>query len=213
MEFRRALVPWKLTPKSSRPSLRTLACELGTSHQLLAFYLRGLDKWQSKEYSRQASEIRTRAIAEGRTLTQWEEQQAHDCDRAGLRAILTPILLDDIKRMKEESERRLLCRQEIKALKLFARSFPDAQELLQKCLQNGIKKRKRFAEIVKETPRGDGETCIAWVRRIWNQCAIYDTQCPEVITEEFLEKCSEGSAENRNNNLPPAPSGVAKSFG
>lgn len=38
-EFRRKLIEWKQTPESSRPSLRALARELGTSHQLLTFYL------------------------------------------------------------------------------------------------------------------------------------------------------------------------------
>ncbi len=37
--LRARLVVWKQTPESQRVSLRTLAAELGTSHQLLAFYL------------------------------------------------------------------------------------------------------------------------------------------------------------------------------
>ena len=115
-EFRRELIAWKQTPESSRPSLRALACELGTSHQLLTFYLKGLGKWQAKEYWRQAREIRTRAKAENRVLTQWEEQQAHACDRAGVGAMVHSILLDDIERMKEESERGPLCWQQIKSL-------------------------------------------------------------------------------------------------
>ena len=35
MEFRRELLAWKQIPEASRPSLRSLACDLGTSHQLL----------------------------------------------------------------------------------------------------------------------------------------------------------------------------------
>lgn len=104
------------------------------------------------------------------------------------------MLLDDIERIKKESERRPLCWQEIKALKIYARHFPEAQELLQKCLQDGLKVRKAFAEIVTETPRQEGETRIAWVRRIWDQCAKYDTNCPAVITEELLQRYSQGSA-------------------
>jgi hypothetical protein len=121
---------WKQTPESSRPSLRALARELGTSHQLLTFYLKGLGKWQGEEYLRQAREIRTRAISENRVLTAWEEQQAHSCDRAGFLTMVHSMLLDDITRMKEESESRQMCWQEIKALKLYARHFPEAQELL-----------------------------------------------------------------------------------
>jgi hypothetical protein len=49
------------------------------------------------------------------------------------------MLLDDIKRMKRESERRPLVWQEIKALNIFARRFPEAQELLQNCSQNSVK--------------------------------------------------------------------------
>lgn len=43
-EFRRGLIEWKQTPEPSRPSLRALARDLGTSHQLLAFYLKDLEK-------------------------------------------------------------------------------------------------------------------------------------------------------------------------
>ena len=42
--IRARLFAWKQTPESQRVSLRKLAVELGTSHQLLAFYLRGLDE-------------------------------------------------------------------------------------------------------------------------------------------------------------------------
>jgi hypothetical protein len=141
-EFRRMLIAWKQTPKSSRPSLRSLACELGTSHQLLTFYLKGLEKWQAEEYWRQAREIRARAIVEGRLLTQCEDQQAHAYDRAALRITTGYILRDQIERMKKESELRPLCWQEIKALKLFAHHFPEARELLQKCSQNSVKNQK-----------------------------------------------------------------------
>jgi hypothetical protein len=211
-EFRRALLRWKQTLESSRPSLRALARELGTSHQLLSFYLKDLREWQSKEYWRQAKEIRARSNAEGRPLTQWEEQQVHAFTRAAMRVAVGPMLLDTIERIKAETERRPLYRQEIKMLKILARQFPEAQELLQKRSQDGPKKRKGFAEIVNETPREEGETCIAWVRRIWDQCAIYDTNCPEVITEELLEKCSQGSAKNQKNNLPGIPQSAAKSL-
>ena len=137
---------------------------------------------------------------------------AHAYDRAAVRVATGHMLRDCIERMKKESERRPLCWQEIKSLKMFARQFPEAQELLQTCSQEGRKKRKRFAEIVRETPRQEGETSIAWVRRIWDQCANYDTKCPTVITEELLQRCLQRSARERKNNLPPSPSGAAKSF-
>lgn len=213
MEFRRELLAWKQIPEASRPSLRSLACDLGTSHQLLSFYLKNLYKWESKECWRQAREVRARANAEGRSLTQWGEQQVYAYNRAGVRATFGPMLLDAIKRLRKESERGPLCRQDIKALKIFARRFPEAQELLQKCLRDGIKKRKRFVEIVKETPRQEGETYTLWVRRIWNECGKYDTKCPTVITVELLQKYSQDGVKNQKNNLPAIPSRPAKSFG
>ena len=161
MEFRPAVLAWKQTPQSSRPSQRAPARELGTSHQLLSFYLKNLHKWQSEEYWRQAKEIRARANAEDRALTEQEEQQVYAYNRAAMRAAVGPMLLETIERMRQDSERRLLSRQEIRVLKILARQFPDAQEVLQKCSRDGVMKRKRFAEIVKETPRQEGETQIA----------------------------------------------------
>lgn len=49
-ELRQALIAWQGTPKSSRPSLRALAAELGTSPQLLKHYLNGLEKWRDKQH-------------------------------------------------------------------------------------------------------------------------------------------------------------------
>lgn len=138
-EFRRKLMEWKQTPRSSRPSLRAFARELGTSHQLLTFYLKRLDEWQAKEYWRQAREIRARAIAEGRPLTHWEEHQAHGCDRAAISITAGCLLRDDIKSMRKESERRPLVWQEINSLRFLAPGFPEARELLKKCSQNGAK--------------------------------------------------------------------------
>jgi hypothetical protein len=79
-------------------------------------------------------------------------------------------------------------------------------------LRDGLKKRKRFAEIVKETPRREGEEYGTWVRRIWDECDKYDTNCPTVITEQLLERCSQSRAKNRDNNLPAISDGAAKSF-
>jgi hypothetical protein len=212
-ELRRALLRWNQSLESSRPSLRLLARELGTSHQLLGFHLKNLHKWQSKEYLRQAKEIRAHANAEDRALTQQEEQQFYAYNRAAMRVTVRPMLLETIKRMKQDSERRPLCRQEIKALKVLARQFPEAQEVLQKCSRKAVMKRKPFAEIVQETPRQEGETPIAWVRRIWDQCAKYDTKCPKILTVELLERYAQGSAKHQKNNLPVISAGAAKSFG
>jgi hypothetical protein len=52
-EIRARLIEWKQTPESFRNSLRALAAEMGTSHQLLSFYLQRLEEWQGTEYERQ----------------------------------------------------------------------------------------------------------------------------------------------------------------
>jgi hypothetical protein len=212
-ELRQRLISWKAIPESSRPSLRALAHELGTSHQLLKHYLDGLEKWQSLEYLREAIAIRSRAIAEDRPITQWEEQRANNLTRAGASAFAGSMLRDCLERLMRDAKYGPLHPAQFKTVKFLAKQgFPGAHELLQKCLRDGLKKRKRFAEIVKETPRREGEECGAWVRRIWDQCDKYDTNCPAVLSEELLEKYSRDSANNRRNNLPAIPADAAKSF-
>ena len=125
-DFRQSLIAWKQTPVLARPSLRALACQLSTSHQLLKHYLDGLEKWQHKERmckaKKESEEIRARAKAEGRPMTL----------REALGVIVTPALLDMIEGIKREAQHgRLNCHQ-VKMLKLLARAgFPEAQELLQ----------------------------------------------------------------------------------
>jgi hypothetical protein len=55
-EIRERLLVWEQESESSRPSLRSLARDLGTSHQLLSHYLEGLGVWQAtrqmNEYQR-----------------------------------------------------------------------------------------------------------------------------------------------------------------
>jgi hypothetical protein len=141
VEFRQRLIQWKQTPVAFRPSLRTLARELGTSLQLLTFYLKRLEKWQGKECLRQAREIRVRANAEGRPMTQWEEQRVVVYTRAGIRALATSALRDKLEDLRRDAKRGPLHWAQIKMLKLFARAFPEAQKLLQK-LQSSVKNQK-----------------------------------------------------------------------
>jgi hypothetical protein len=97
-EFRRRLIPWKQTPVSLRPSLRALACELGTSHQLLKHYLDGLEESECKSryrraketVEREAAEIRARVKAEGRRMT----------IRELCAATVTPTLIDSVERLR-----------------------------------------------------------------------------------------------------------------
>ena len=216
-EFRQRLIAWKQTPVAFRPSLRALARGLGTSHQLLTHYLAGLEEWQYEERFRKAKkesdEIHARAKIENRNLTYCEEQQVRACDRARIQALVVPVLLDTLEDIKREAKRRPLDRAQFKTLKILAKQgVPGAQELLQKCSQVGLKKRKRFAEIVVDTPRQEGETYVSWVRRIWDECEKYDTKCPRVITEGLLQRCSRGSAKDQENNLPEISPCAAKSF-
>lgn len=177
-EFRRRLVQWKQMPESLRPSLRALAREIGTSHQMLTYYLRSLDRWQAEE---RAKRIRARAKEEGRQMT------LRECGDA----IIVPCLLGQIEELRQAAKRGPLHRDEIKMARLLAQQrLPGAQELLEECLRAGVKQRKSFAAIVKDTPRQEGETCLSWTRRIWDECEKYETHCPTVITEELLQKCS-----------------------
>jgi len=126
-EFRRELIIWKQTPESMRPSLRVLADELSmagkrTTHQILSYYLNRLGRWQAKE---NAKRIRARAKAENREMTM----------RECLDAIITPGFLDKVEELRREAKRGPLNSHQIKMLKLFARQFPEAQEILQKCRQ------------------------------------------------------------------------------
>ena len=189
-ELRRRLVAWKETPESVRPSLRALAAETGVSHQLLGFYLKDLDEWQARNrYLRakeraveRANQIRARAAAENREMTMGE-----CCE-----VIIFPGVLDQIEDMRQKAKRGPLHSGEFKILKMWAkRGFPGAQDLLQRRTQIGVKKRKRFAEIVKEMPRLEEETHVAWARRIFDECEKYETNYPEDISVELLERLSQ----------------------
>jgi hypothetical protein len=125
-EFRQRLIAWKQLPESLRPSLRALACELGSSHQLLAHYLDGLEEWLFKERYRrakkQAREIRARAKAENREMTM----------RECVATILTPKLLDDLEKIRQAAKRGSLDPYQFKTLKGLADHLPEARWILQK---------------------------------------------------------------------------------
>jgi hypothetical protein len=105
-EFRQRLIEWKQTPAAFRPSLRALARELGTSHQLLSHFLSGLEEWRRK---RDLARIRTQAKNKNVTLTPaferrylaWvrkiERRQAMDAIREAQWASEHAVLLDRIK--------------------------------------------------------------------------------------------------------------------
>lgn len=127
--------------------------------------------------------------------------------------MVMPALVKNFEEIRQNAERGPLHPAQFKMLKIYAKEeFPGAEELVQKCLFVGLKKKKLFAEIVRDTPRQEGESSIAWVRRIWEHCSKYVTKCPKIITVELLERYSQPSLEKRKNNLPVIASGTAKSF-
>jgi hypothetical protein len=105
-EIRIALAKWRQIPEEQRPSLRALAAELKTSHQLLCSYLRTLNEWlaeqKSEEYSRRSREITDRADAKGRVLTEAEAELVVRYSRARLRCILDAHLSSFVERNTAE---------------------------------------------------------------------------------------------------------------
>jgi hypothetical protein len=135
--IRTRLVSWRQAPKEQRPSLRALAVELGTSHQLLSFYLRGLDQWQKEEYQRRAKAIRDRAEAENRYLTPWEESQMKVLERAAFVCMIDEILAPTLKRLEADAKAGTLSKQELKVITLMAqRGAPIARKILEKRRNN-----------------------------------------------------------------------------
>jgi hypothetical protein len=112
---------WKQTPEASRSSLRALAAEIGTSHQLLSFYLGRWDKWQQKEYRRKANDIRARADADNRTLTQQEQAQVVAHERAAFQSIIDTVLRDTLTALRKEAKCGKLSRQQLRMVKFLAR--------------------------------------------------------------------------------------------
>jgi len=106
-EFRERLLAWKRIPESSRPSLRALARGLGTSHQMLAHCLTGLEKWQADEYWRRAKEIRAIARTNGRSMTPWEEEQSRALDRRALCLFIESSLDDHVQKLEREIEQTI----------------------------------------------------------------------------------------------------------
>jgi hypothetical protein len=117
-----------------RPSLRALAKELNTSHQLLQHYLEGLEEWQCRERYRvakatvdkKAEGILSRAKAENRELTLREYGDA----------FVVPGFVGKIEELRQEAKRGPLHSGWFKLLEMFAkRGAPEMQELAQELWQ------------------------------------------------------------------------------
>ncbi len=158
-EIRARLTEWKQTPESFRSSLRALAAEIGTSHQLLSFNLRRWDKWQAKEYQRNANDICARAEAEKRTMTGNEQAQVVAYTRASVQSMINSVVPDILTALRKEARRGKLSRQHLRLAKVLARkgygreiekifrgkrlSGPHVQESIKNNLPSGG---KRFAK-------------------------------------------------------------------
>jgi hypothetical protein len=131
-------------PGPSRLSLRALARDLGTTHQLLGHYLKRWEKWQGKEYRRQANEIRARSEAEKRSLTQWEESRAATYDRAALNSMIVAAMDSELDKMlRQVRGGGDLSKGEIRFANLLARrGFPVAQEIVGRYSENNTEKSK-----------------------------------------------------------------------
>ncbi len=131
-EIRARLLTWKQTPEPQRISLRALARELGTSHQLVGHYLACWEKWQAKEYRLKANDIRTRAKAENRYMTPGEESQVIAYERASFRSMLDSVLADKLRQLQVAAKAGTLSKGQIKMLSLFARrGYPIAEKILE----------------------------------------------------------------------------------
>jgi hypothetical protein len=141
MELRQALIAWKRIPEAVRPSLRFLAAQLQTNHQLLSHFLGTLDEWGLEERIRIAKEqgehFQARAQAEGRDLSR----------REAVIAIIDSGLLEMIAKIQQEFKLGPVNSLRIKTLKMLADQFPKARNLLQKCLQDQRPRTKKPLEL------------------------------------------------------------------
>jgi len=114
-EFRQRLFIWKQTPESLRPSLRELARNLGTSHQLLGFYLQRWEEWGKAE------EIRECATNRGIPRS-WSRTYKRNIETA---------LSRTLEQLEQDAKGGRLTRTEIEALWLFSsRGYRRAQDIL-----------------------------------------------------------------------------------
>jgi hypothetical protein len=114
-EIRTRLLVWKRTPSPQRVSLRALATEIGTSHQLLSFHLRRLEKWQIKEYYRRKAQ----EIPDNRPLTK------------ALYSMIGPAICKMLAGLESQIKCGALSGNQVKIAKLLARQgIGKAQEIL-----------------------------------------------------------------------------------
>ncbi len=100
-EIRAKLIVWHQTPEPRRPSLRALAAEMRTSHQLLSYHLARYDEWRPRD----GEDPLTAAL--GTTLAKMR------------------------RKAKAGAKRGELSKLQLRLFRMLAkRGFPEAQELL-----------------------------------------------------------------------------------
>jgi hypothetical protein len=132
-EIRERLMEWKEKPESERPSLRALAIELRTSHQLLSHYLEGLDKWCWKELLRRSREIQARAETEHRLPTPSEEQQICYYGRTAVDMMAMGAINGVVKQWERDAKANRLTTKQIRVLTGLA---SKGHEMARKFLEN-----------------------------------------------------------------------------
>ena len=150
-EFRTRLLEWRQIPEPTRISLRELAAEIGTTHQLLSFYLQRLNEWQmneqAKEYRRQAKAIRDGADAENRSMSQFEMERMIAYEQAAGRCMMSSLLEETFRSFEAEARRGHLSP---KIADYLARRLDDPRAQRIARLANRPRKSTRFDAVLKE---------------------------------------------------------------
>lgn len=108
---------------AQRASLRALAAELSTSHQLLAFYLRRQGKWESRQYRKMAQQICDWARAENRQITNDEQARINAYSRAAMFSLADFAVAEMLRKVRQVSrEGRPLRRMYVRMAKLLVRA-------------------------------------------------------------------------------------------
>jgi hypothetical protein len=160
-EIRAKLAVWRDEPELGRRSLRALAGELGTSHQLLSFYLRGLDKWLERQCRRKADEIRARAETEDRLMTYDESRHEASYRSAASRFFASAVLSMLLRGMQKDARRGPLPPPISTMLDSIAKKgIPMAEKVLQLSRKREqdekIKKQKRVVSLLDKLDRATG---------------------------------------------------------
>ena len=133
--IRTRLVWWRQIPEEQRPSLRELAEELGTTHQMLSFYLKGLEEWQRQEPLRKMKEISSRAGAENRLMSPAEQGQMAIYGRLALGAMVDSALDGMLEQIEADLRTGKLNRHQVQIVnRMVRRGIPRAEAIRKRLL-------------------------------------------------------------------------------